>query len=49
MYNLSDSKYNIKKYEDYKISKNYNTIDINCNRDKNFTIENLTSEFDIIA
>ena len=29
IYNLSDSKNNIKKYDDYKISKNYNTIDIN--------------------
>ena len=48
IYNLSDSKSNIKKYEDYKISKNYNTIDINSNREKNFSIEGLTSEFDII-
>ena len=48
IYNLSDSKNNIKKYDDYKISKNYNTIDINSNRDKNFSIENLASEFDII-
>ena len=48
IYNLSDSKNNIKKYDDYKISKNYNTIDINSNREKNFTIERLNSEFDII-
>ena len=46
--NLSDSKNNIKNYEDYTISKNYNSIDINSNREKNFTIEKLTSEFDII-
>ena len=48
IYNLSDFKNNFREYEDYKISKNYNTIDINSNREKNFTIENLTSEFDII-
>ena len=48
IYNLSDSKNNIKKYDDYKISKNYNTIDIISNREKNFTIERLNSEFDII-
>ena len=29
-------------------SKNYNTIDIISNREKNFSIERLTSEFDII-
>ena len=48
IYNLSDSKSNFKKYEDNKISKNYNTIDIISNREKNFSIERLTSEFDII-
>ena len=48
IYNLSDSKNNFREYEDYKISKNYNTIDINSNREKNFTLEKLNSEFDII-
>jgi len=48
IYNLSDYKNNVRKYEDYKISKNYNTIDINSNRERNITIEKLTSEFDII-
>ena len=48
IYNLSDYKNNVRKYEDYKISKNYNTIDINNNREKNIIIEKLTSEFDII-
>ena len=48
IYNLSDSKSNFKIYEDNKISKNYNTIDIISNREKNFSIERLTSEFDII-
>ena len=48
IYNLSDSKSNFKIYEDNKISKNYNTIDITSNREKNFSIERLTSEFDII-
>ena len=48
IYNLSDSKSNFKIYEDNKISKNYNTIDINSNREKNFTLEKLNSEFDNI-
>ena len=48
IYNLSDFKNNFREYEDYKISKNYNTIDINSNREKNFTLEKLNSEFDII-
>ena len=48
IYNLSDSKSNFKIYENNKISKNYNTIDTNSNREKNFSIERLTSEFDII-
>ena len=48
IYNLSDSKSNFKIYENNKISKNYNTIDITSNREKNFSIERLTSEFDII-
>lgn len=47
VYNLSDSKNVINKFSGKKISKNYNTIDINKFKKDHLKINTFTTEFDI--